>query len=520
MKCKIIFNAKNVPTFEDFEKAKDYEGQSHYDIVHKICDNQVYLNQSGYLLTSDNDCYKFEYWKPLIVIENSFYSNLTFSFIDKLKPMLKNSLTFDTLRKANIARIPEFKNSKGEPAHSKADGSDWSPADWLGAVLGELGEYANIMKKVKRGDFTFEEAKPLIEKELADAQIYLDILAFRVGVDLAKATENKFNEVSERIGCSLRIENNEVVRKGTEKPKVKTYGETYPKSYNLPSTREAFINKSKEDIDKDLKQIKEGCKIKPKMTDEELKVVKETQENSTKMEKYKSKAKEIANNWIGNNKISNVTRAKIEDLIEKDIIEIRKSIESESGKVSNIELITNAGLMGDDTKLKVDTLIKNDLEEFKKAVEACRIPRQELFIKKIPYSDVGDLMNQMARFKLFKGYLNVYPLNIIREQITDIYSFDFSGIDDGKQYLFYHAKRIFHARENMNLRVVAIAQSNIFEYFSKQLGTKIEGMLINGSKENTKLNPGDLIQFHDDRNVLYNFRLVKSSDKNVEVSLS
>ena len=43
-------------------------------------------------------------------------------------------------------------------------------------------------------------------------------------------------------------------------------------------------------------------------------------------------------------------------------------------------------------------------------------------------------------------------------------------------------------------------------------------MLINGHKENKILNPNDTVQFYDERNVLYNFRLIKSSDKNVEVS--
>ncbi len=65
--------------------------------------------------------------------------------------------------------------------------------------------------------------------------------------------------------------------------------------------------------------------------------------------------------------------------------------------------------------------------------------------------------------------------------------------------------------------VAAVAKSYLFDYFSKQLGTKITGILINGSREITKLNPGDMVQFYDERNVLWNFRLVKSSDKNVEV---
>lgn len=117
-----------------------------------------------------------------------------------------SNLTFDKLRKANIARLPLFKNAKGGAAHSEPDGSDWSLAQWSNAVLGELGEAANIIKKVDRGDMTLEEALPSLAKEFADVQTYLDILAFRAGVDLGQATIDKWNEVSARINCSLRIE--------------------------------------------------------------------------------------------------------------------------------------------------------------------------------------------------------------------------------------------------------------------------------------------------------------------------
>lgn len=111
-----------------------------------------------------------------------------------------DGLTFNTLRSANLARLPEFKNAKGEPAHSKPDGSDWSLGEWSNAVLGELGEAANIIKKVRRGDLSIEEARPLLADELADVVTYLDILAFQAGIDLGKATTNKWNRVSERVG--------------------------------------------------------------------------------------------------------------------------------------------------------------------------------------------------------------------------------------------------------------------------------------------------------------------------------
>lgn len=117
-----------------------------------------------------------------------------------------DGLTFNTLRKANIERIPRFKNNKGVFAHSKKDGSDWSHAEWLQAVVGELGEYANLRKKVSRGDLSIKEARPLLADELADVVIYLDILANQLGIDLGNAIMEKWNRTSEKIECNLYID--------------------------------------------------------------------------------------------------------------------------------------------------------------------------------------------------------------------------------------------------------------------------------------------------------------------------
>ena len=66
------------------------------------------------------------------------------------------TITFEALREANRARIPLFKDKHGNIVH-KADGSDWSPAQWYQAASGEMGEYANLRKKFERGDLTEEE---------------------------------------------------------------------------------------------------------------------------------------------------------------------------------------------------------------------------------------------------------------------------------------------------------------------------------------------------------------------------
>lgn len=123
-----------------------------------------------------------------------------------------NKLTFSTLRGANMARLPQFTNRQGQPAHKYGDGSDWSDAQWLQAVVGELGEYANLKKKIERGDHEGippSSLQRMLADELADVFIYLDILAFRLGIDVAEAITRKFNEVSRRVSSDVFIDGDE-----------------------------------------------------------------------------------------------------------------------------------------------------------------------------------------------------------------------------------------------------------------------------------------------------------------------
>jgi len=116
-----------------------------------------------------------------------------------------SNMKFSTLRAANLARIPLFKNAKGEAYHREDDGSDWSLNDWYTAVMGEAGELGNDLKKVRRGDYTLDEKRAKIGKEIADVIIYIDILALQVGLDLDAIICSKFNEVSRRVGVNVFI---------------------------------------------------------------------------------------------------------------------------------------------------------------------------------------------------------------------------------------------------------------------------------------------------------------------------
>jgi NTP pyrophosphatase (non-canonical NTP hydrolase) len=102
-----------------------------------------------------------------------------------------------------MARLAEYKGKDGKLVHTPEN--EWSLSDWSNATLGELGEAANIIKKIRRGDFTLDQAREELGRELADVQTYLDILALRCGVDLGEATIKKWNEVSVRVGCDLRL---------------------------------------------------------------------------------------------------------------------------------------------------------------------------------------------------------------------------------------------------------------------------------------------------------------------------
>ena len=118
---------------------------------------------------------------------------------------MTDGLTFNALRAGNIARVDQFKNQHGALVHSKNDGSDWTPAQWLQAVVGEIGEYANIRKNFERGDLTLDEFMPAAEEELADVMIYLDILANRLGIDLGQAVIRKFNRTSKEKGIQVTL---------------------------------------------------------------------------------------------------------------------------------------------------------------------------------------------------------------------------------------------------------------------------------------------------------------------------
>lgn len=60
-------------------------------------------------------------------------------------------------------------------------------------TLGELGEFANIVKKIKRGDFTLADKKDELSEEITDVFIYLLKISNQMNIDLEKEYFKKMN---------------------------------------------------------------------------------------------------------------------------------------------------------------------------------------------------------------------------------------------------------------------------------------------------------------------------------------
>lgn len=85
--------------------------------------------------------------------------------------------------------------------------NDWSPTDWGCALGGECGELLNFLKKMRRNEdgkitslVTFED----IKKEVGDIFAYLNLLCIRLNINMEDAIIDKFNEVSDRVGSSIK----------------------------------------------------------------------------------------------------------------------------------------------------------------------------------------------------------------------------------------------------------------------------------------------------------------------------
>lgn len=85
--------------------------------------------------------------------------------------------------------------------------ASWSMSDWMTATMGELGEAANIVKKLNRyrdginGNKETESVlRDKLRKEIGDVFVYLDLLAQAGGFTIEDAAREVFNSKSAEIG--------------------------------------------------------------------------------------------------------------------------------------------------------------------------------------------------------------------------------------------------------------------------------------------------------------------------------
>lgn len=115
-------------------------------------------------------------------------------------------MTFSMFSKINRSRCESHQGFSLELG-------SWSLSDWMTDVTGELGEAANLAKKLNRvrdgipgNTLSESELRAELKDEIADMFIYLDLIAQSQGFDLESAVIAKFNKTSAKIGYPVRIQ--------------------------------------------------------------------------------------------------------------------------------------------------------------------------------------------------------------------------------------------------------------------------------------------------------------------------
>lgn len=110
------------------------------------------------------------------------------------------ALTFQEFSVENRARCEH-------PQGFKHPLSGWSTSDWMTAMVGDVGEAANVVKKLNRyrdgvpgNKVPREELVEQLRKELGDVFVYLDLMAQSLGFNIGDAAVEVFDAKSTEIG--------------------------------------------------------------------------------------------------------------------------------------------------------------------------------------------------------------------------------------------------------------------------------------------------------------------------------
>lgn len=160
----------------------------------RTLDGKVYHWASG---PNDEEAGYHDGESPDVVAQQAWerwsaYSGLTRAQCERATD---SSLTFDEFALVNQRRCAvAFAEQCG----------DWGEVDWSNALCGESGEYANIIKKRRRGDKSLR-SKHAAALELADIVTYAFLCADSLEIHLEPFIIQKFNTVSDRMGCDIKI---------------------------------------------------------------------------------------------------------------------------------------------------------------------------------------------------------------------------------------------------------------------------------------------------------------------------
>lgn len=115
------------------------------------------------------------------------------------------SLTFHKFSVANRTRC-----ESAQGFDHPLDG--WTTSDWFVAMMGELGEAANLVKKLNRVRDGISGNKELpreleakLRKELGDLYVYLDLTCQSLGFNIEDAAVEVFDAKSAEIGYPVRL---------------------------------------------------------------------------------------------------------------------------------------------------------------------------------------------------------------------------------------------------------------------------------------------------------------------------
>lgn len=120
--------------------------------------------------------------------------------------MVENTrMTFGQFSEANRARCES-------PLGFNHPLNEWSSSDWMTALVGEVGEAANVVKKLNRvrdgvpgNKLTPDELRDQLRRELGDVFVYLDLMAQSLGFNIADAAAEVFNAKSKDIGYPVEL---------------------------------------------------------------------------------------------------------------------------------------------------------------------------------------------------------------------------------------------------------------------------------------------------------------------------